>query len=41
MSRIEEGTDSANVGATPEELHALRDIIGPQIGALIKEYVKG
>ena len=41
MSRIEDGTDSAHVGAMSEELHALRDIIGPYIGALIKEYVKG
>lgn len=41
MSRTEERIDTAKVGATLQELHAPRDIIGLHIGALIKEYVKG
>lgn len=41
MSKTEEGTYTAKVGTTLQDLHAPRDTIGPQIGALIKEYVKG
>jgi len=40
MSRAEERTDTAKVGATLQELHALRDIIGPHIRALSEEHAK-
>ena len=40
MSRTEEGTDTAKVQATLQELHALRDIIRPHICALIEEHAK-
>lgn len=40
MSRTEEGTDTAKVGATLQELHALRDIIGPHTPALIEKHAK-
>lgn len=41
MTRTKERVNTAKVGATLQELHAPRDIIGLHIGAFIKEYVKG
>lgn len=40
MPRTEEGTDTAKVGATLQEFHALRVIIGPHIRALIDGHAK-
>jgi hypothetical protein len=38
MSRTEEGNDNTKAGATLQELHTPRDIIGPQTRALIEEH---
>lgn len=40
MSRTEEGNDTTKAGATLQELYAPRDIIGPQIRALIEEHAE-
>lgn len=40
MSKTEEGNNATKAGVTLQELHALSDIIGPQIRALIEEHAK-